>query len=297
MRLTATESSILLNALNAADRAQQKALLQMTTGKRVNVASDDPAAAAMQVQTANQISDGDQFSRSISSVTGELQTADSALSSCVTTLQRAITLGVEGANGTLSQQDRDALASEVQGISDQVLGIANLNYNGHFLFAGTADSQKPYVLDPNAPGGVAYQGNDLTNQIEVETGYAVTMNLPGSQLFSAPGASVFEALSDLATALQNGTGIDTATESVRAVFDQLTTSRVFYGSTIDQLASDTNFLQSEKLQLQQATNDNVGVDMNIAATNLVNAQNARNSALAAAAQSSSLSLLDYLGKP
>ncbi len=68
MRLTATESTILLNALNAADRAQQNALLQMTTGKRVNVASDDPAAAAMQVQTANQSSAGDQFLRSISSV-------------------------------------------------------------------------------------------------------------------------------------------------------------------------------------------------------------------------------------
>ena len=297
MRLTATDSRILLNALNAADRAQQNALLQMTTGKRVNVASDDPAAAAKQVQTANQTSTGDQFLRSISSVTGELQTADSALSSCVTTLQRAITLGVEGANGTLSQQNRQALADEVRGISDQVLGIANLNYNGHFLFAGTADSQKPYVLDPDSPGGVRYQGNDMINQIEVGTGYTVGMNLPGSQLFSAPGTSVFESLSDLATALQNGTGIDSATESVRVAFDQLTTSRVFYGSTIGQLASDTDFLKSESLQLAQATNDNVGMDMNVAATNLVNAQNARNAALAAAAQSSSLSLLDYLGKP
>ncbi len=296
MRLTATESRILLNALNASDLAQQNALLQMTTGKRVNVASDDPAAAAMQVQTADQTLAGDQFLRSISSVTGELQTADSALSSCVTALQRAITIGVEGANGTLSQQDRDALAGEVQGISNQVLGIANLNYNGHFLFAGTADLQTPYVLDPDSPGGVKYQGNDLSNQIEVGRGQTVTMNLPGSQLFSATGAGVFESLSNLTTALQNGTGIDTATVSVRAAFDQLTNSRVFYGSTVDQLLSDTDFLQNEQVQLAQTTNDNVGVDMNVAATSLVNAQTARNSALAAAAQSSSLSLLDYLGK-
>jgi len=295
MRLTATESTILLNALNATDRAQQNALLQVTTGKRVNVASDDPAAAAMQVQIADQTLAGDQFLRSISSVTGELQTADSALNSCVTALQRAITLGVQGANGTLSEQDRDALANEIQGISQQVMGIANLNYNGHFLFAGTADSQTPYVLDPNSPGGVKYQGNDQVNQIEVEQGHTVAMNLPGSQLFSATGANVFEALSDLTDALQNGTGIDTATQSVRDAFDQLTTSRVFYGSTVDQLTSDVDFLNSKKLQLAQSTNDNVGVDMNVAATNLVNADNARNAALAAAARTSNLSLLDYLG--
>jgi len=296
MRLTSTESTILLNALNTADRAQQNSLLQMTTGKRVNVASDDPGAAAVQVQTAYQTSGCDQFLRSISSVSSELQTADSALNSCVTTLQRAIALGVEGANGTLSQQDRDALAAEVKGISNQVLGIANLSFNGHFLFAGTADSQKPYVLDPNAPGGVAYQGNDLTNQIEVEQGHMVAMNLPGSKLFSAAGANVFQALSDLASALESSTSIDTATESVRVAFDQLTNSRVFYGSTISQLDSDQTFLQSEKLQLQQTTNDNIGVDMNVAATNMVNAENARNAALAAVAQTSNLSLLDYLSK-
>ena len=295
MRLTPTESNILLNALNAADLAQQQALLQMTTGKRVNVAADDPAAAAMQVQTSDQSSNCDRFLRSISSVSGELQTADSALNSCVTSLQRAITLGVQGANGTLSQQDRRALAEEVKGISGQVLGIANLSYNGHFLFAGTADLQKPYVVDPNT-GDIIYQGNDQTNQIEVEQGHMVAMNLPGSKLFSASGADVFQALSTLSDALENGQGIDTATQLVRVAYDQLTTSRVFYGSTVSQLESDQNFLASEKLQLQQATNDNVGVDMNVAATNLVNAENARNAALAAAAQSSNLSLLDYLGK-
>jgi len=294
MRLTATDSAILLNALSAADDGQQKALLQMTTGKRVNVASDDPAAAAVQVATASRLSNCDQFLRSISSVSGELQTADAALNSCVTALQRAISLGVQGANGTLSQQDRQALASEVKEISDQVLGIANQSYNGHFLFAGTADSQQPYVADPNAPGGIAYRGNDLTNEIQVEDGHFVAMNVPGSKLFSAPGANVFQALSDLSSALQTGNGIDTATESVRAAYDQLTTARVSYGSTVSQLESDQAFIQSEKLQLQQTANDNVGVDMNVAATNLVNAENARNSAIAAAARTSDLSLLDYL---
>jgi flagellar hook-associated protein 3 FlgL len=294
MRLTADISAILLNALGAADTAQQKALLQMTTGKRVNTASDDPVSAAIQVQTSDRRGAGDQFLRSISSVSGELQTADSALNSCVTSLQRAISLGVEGANGTLSQQNRQALAEEVRGISDQILGIANLSYNGHFLFAGSADLQQPYVLDANVAGGVKYQGNDTTNRVEVEEGHSVGINVPGSKLFSAPGASVFEALSNLAAALESGSGVDVAAQAVRGAEDQLSNSRVFYGSTLDQLASDETFLNSENLQLQQMANDNIGVDMNEAATNLVNAENARNAALAAAARTSSLSLLDYL---
>jgi flagellin-like hook-associated protein FlgL len=82
----------------------------LTTGERVNVNSDDPAAAARQVGLAAQSDSCDQFLRSISSVWSELQTADSALNSEVTALQRAITLGVE-----------------VQSISQQMLGITNLS--------------------------------------------------------------------------------------------------------------------------------------------------------------------------
>lgn len=298
MRISPDTSQTLLNALKAADLAEQTALGQMTTGRRVNLASDDPSAAAVEVGIADQSGRCDQFLRSISSVSSELQTADSALNSAVTSLQRALTLGVEGANGTMSQSDRTALAADVQGISQQLLSIANLTYNGKYLFGGTADSQPPYVADDTALGGVRYQGNSSVNQVETQEGHLVPVNRPGDQLFSAPGANLFAALGSLADTLQSGTAttqdIADATQAVRQGFDQLNSSRVFYGSTLDQLNSDQDFLNAEKLQLSQQMNTAVGVDTNQAATNLVNAENARNAALQAAARTSSLSLLDYL---
>lgn len=300
MRIPDT-SQVLLNALNAADRAEQTALTQLTTGRRVNVASDDPSAAARQVGLTAQADSCDQFLRSISSVSSELQTADSALNSGVTAMQQAITLGVEGANGTMSQQDRAALANEVQSISQQMLGISNLSYNGKYVFAGTADSQPPYVADASAPGGVAYQGNDSVNQVEVEAGQTVAVNQPGSQLFSAAGANVFQALSDLASALNSSSStsddISNATDEVRTAYNQMNSARVFYGSTENQLTSTQGFLDSEKLQLTQQTSDTVGVDMNEAATNLANAEAARNAALQAAAGVGNLSLFNYLTTP
>ena len=298
MRVSPNTSQTLLSALDAANQAEQTALLQLTTGKRVNVASDDPAAAARQVGLATRSESCDQFLRSISSVTAELQTADSGLNSGVTALQQAISLGVEGANGTLSQQDRAALASEVQSISQQLLGIANLSYNGKYVFAGTASTQPPYVADSTAPGGIRYQGNDTVNYVEVETGETVAVNQPGSQLFSATGANVFQALSDLASALQSSTStgddIANATQEVRNAYNQMNSARVFYGSTQNELTSTQDFLNSEKLQLTQQTSDTVGVDMSQAATNLSNAEAARNTALTAAASIGNLSLFDYL---
>ncbi|HKD83697.1 MAG TPA: response regulator [Terriglobales bacterium] len=238
------------------------------------------------------------YLRSISSIYSELQTADSSLNSAVTALQSAISLGVEGANSTLSQQDRITLAQQVRDVSQQIFSVANLSYNGTYVFAGTADSQPPYVIDDTAPGGVRYQGNDGINQVQIVEGESVAVNLPGSQLFSANGASVFIALNDLATALENPDSttddVGNAVTELRGAYDQLTSARAFYGSTVDQLLGTQNFLNSEKVQLSQQQNAIVGMDMNVAATSLTKAEQARNATVQAAASLNSVTLMDYL---
>ncbi len=298
MRISPQTTQILLNALKSSDQAEQTALQQMTTGKRVNQASDDPSAAALEVNIAYQMDSCDQYLQSSSSIYSELQTADSSLNTVVTSLQRAITLGTEGANGTMSQNDRATVAQEITGISQQVLSIANLTFNGHYVFGGTANSQPPYVSDPSAPGGVAYQGNDNVNSVEIENGQSIAVNQPGSALFSAPGASVFQALQDLVSALQDPSSttddIGNATTEVRTAYNQLTSARTFYGSTTDQLLGAEDFLNNEKVQLSQQQDNTIGVDMNVAATNLTNAEEARNATVQAASTLSSLSLMDYI---
>jgi len=296
LRISPETSQILLNALNASDRAEQAALQQMSTGKRVNQASDDPAAAAMEVDIAAQMDGCDQYLRSIGSLSSELQTTDSSLNSVVTALQRAITLGTEGANGTMSSQDRETLAEEVKGIAQQVLGVANLSYNGHYVFAGTADAEPPYVADDN--GNITYQGNDAVNTVEVETGQSVAVNQPGSALFSATGANVFQALNNLVTEMQDPStttdDIGNATTAVRTAYDQLNSARSFYGSTLDQLQSSQDFLNSEQVQLSSQQDSTIGADLNTAAANLTSAEEARNAAVQAAASMNGMTLMDYI---
>ena len=296
MRISPQMSQIILAALNKSDQAEQAALQQLTTGRRVNQASDDPAAAAQEVNISSQMNAGDQYLRSISSISSELQTADSSLNSAVTALQSAISLGTEGANGTLSQQDRNTIAQQVQDVSQLVLGVANLSYNGVYVFAGTADSQPPYVVDNT--GTVQYQGNDNVNSVEIAPGQSVAVNQPGSQLFSAAGASVFTALSDLANTLQDSDStsedIGNAVTQLRGAYDQLTAARTFYGSTVDQLLSTQDFLNNEKVQLSNQQNSTIGVDMNAAVTNLTQAEQARAATVAAAAGMNNVTLMDYL---
>ena len=77
----------------------------------------------------------------------------------------------------------------------------------------------------------------------------------------------------------------------------LTSSRrrgAFYGSTVDQVLSTQDFFNSENVQLGQQQNTTVGVDMNVAATNLTSAEAARNATVQAASSLSGMTLMDYV---
>ena len=291
-------SNIVLNSLETSDNAERTALTQLTSGRKVNSTSDDPAAATQEVNISTGMNNCDQYLRSISSIYSELQTADASLNSVVTALQAAMSLGTEGANGTLTQQNRNTIAQQINNVSQQVFSVANLAYNGVYVFAGTKSTQPPYVWDSTQPGGVKYQGNDGVNTVEVAEGQSIAVNQPGSNLFSASGASVFGALNDLSTALQDPTStiddIGNAVTELRNAYDQFTSARTFFGSTVDQLALTTNFLNSENLQLAQQQNSTVGIDMNVAVTNLTNAEQARTATVEAAASLRGATLMDYL---
>jgi flagellar hook-associated protein 3 FlgL len=272
------------------------ALQQISTGRRVNMPSDDPAAAAADVQNQAAQQQTDQYIQSSSSLEGLLQTADSTLSSVVTALNHAISLGVQGANGTLSAADQQAVAQQVQGIRDQVVQLANVSYKGSFIFAGTATTAPPFTLDPTQPSGVRYDGNAGTNSVEIAQGRSLQVNLPGAQVFQGAGGDVMASLQQLLTALQSGntTAIGTATTQIRGALDYLSQQRVFYGNGVNQLTSNQSFLQQEKVNLQTQENSLVGVDLAKAATDLSKAQTTHNAALAAVAKVIPQSLLDYL---
>ncbi|PYX39172.1 MAG: flagellar hook-associated protein 3 [Acidobacteria bacterium] len=285
MRINPNISSDLLAALSNAQQQQNTALLQMASGRRVNKPSDDPTATAVLIQNQAESSQTDQYLRSVQSMQAQLQTTDSTLNSVVLALQRAISLGVQGANGTLSDANRASVVGELSGIQDQLIGLANLTF---------PTQTRPYVADASQPSGVSYDGNAGTNSIAVSNGVNMQVNLPGSQIFSAPGSDVFQAIHTMIVALQTNTGTDTAAGGLRTAFDHVTAQRVFYGNALNQLSSQQTYLNNDKLLLSQEENTVGGADLAASTTNLLSAQTARSAALSAAGRIAQLSLFDYL---
>jgi flagellar hook-associated protein 3 FlgL len=297
IRVSPDVYSVILNGLQQNMQTDDQALQQIATGQKLNELSDNPAAAASLVTLRFQGGADTQYLQNISTLTGSMNVADSALSSVVEALTTAQSVGVEGAGGTLNSSNLQALAQEIQGIQQEIMGLANTSYNGEYLFAGTATTTQPYVADSSSPSGVTYNGNSNTNSVEISQGQAVPTSLPGSQIFSNSTNNVFQSLQDLYNALTTNGDIAGATGEVQSALNYVSTQQTFYGNSVDRLQSAQTFLTQQQTQLTQTEGGMLDANMAQTITNLTQAQTTQQALLDAGANISQLDLFDYLPPP
>jgi len=296
MRIGGDLTTDLVRAIDRTSAQQEKAFQQLSSGRRIEHAADDPAGFSLATHTSSRMADNDQFVASTGTVQAIMQTADSTLSSVVNVLTRAVTLGVEGANGALSDAQRQAIAAEVLGIRDTVLSLANSSFNNTYIFAGTKSTSAPFVVDASC--NVAYVGSAQVNRVQVGESLSVQAGETGAELFADPTADVFASLNTLYQAFtaNDPAAVASATAQVRQAFDHVSSKRVFYGNSMQLLEQNSTFLGNNKVELSKEWDSLVAMDPTDAASQLVNAQQAHDRTIAGAAKVSQLSLLDLLNR-
>jgi flagellar hook-associated protein 3 FlgL len=285
----------LLSAVERLQQQQSNATLELATGSSINKPSDNPSGAAQVVQINDLSSQVDSFRSSIGSIDGQFSTANSTLSSVDTALQRAISLGVEAANGTVSPSDQAAIVTELTGIQSQLLSLANTSYQGQFIFAGTATTAPPFVVDSTQPSGVRYVGNTGTNKVTIGAGYQLQANVPGSQIFDGTGGNMFMAINDLITSVQKNVGIGAAVTELTNASNYVSGQQVFYGNALNQTQSQTTYLNTQSLGLSQQLSTVSGANLAAVASQSVTDQTDLTAALDAIGKTTpQASLFDYL---
>src|SRR5690348_4726833 len=141
--------------------AQQQQLGQsLSSGKQLNAPSDNPTQIAQDLELRSSIAAENQGSSNISSAKAQLTTVDGALSTLTDIMQSVRGIAVEASAGFTNSTQRQALASQVDSLLQEAIGIANTKYAGKYVFAGTAG---PYTQPVTANGqpisSVSFNGN------------------------------------------------------------------------------------------------------------------------------------------
>lgn len=128
---TNVRSLIAQNALTVNNRTLDKAMQQLSTGKRINSAADDAAGLAIADKMTSQIRGLNQAVRNANDGISMLQTAEGATQEITNMLQRMRELAVQAANDTNSTADRSALQLEADELTNEIERIfTNTQWNG-----------------------------------------------------------------------------------------------------------------------------------------------------------------------
>jgi len=182
--------------------------LQVSTGRRIQSPSDDPAGAAQALSLSHADAANSQYQRNIDAANSRLGNEDQTLSSVSDLLGRVRTLALEGVNGTLGADDRKNVATEIRQRLAQLVSLANTkDANGEYIFAGNATHTQPFVQNG---GAVNYVGDQGQRSIAIAPGQTVATGDPGSDVFqNIPAGNGY--FSVAASPTNTGTAVSGAT--------------------------------------------------------------------------------------
>ncbi len=291
------QASVMLANINTDLAAVDKSQNELSTGLQITQPSDNPYATALSMQLSGQLAAMQSYSDNISDGTAWANTASTALQSIQQMVQSARTLVVEGANGTLDANDRASVAGQISDIVEEIKDTANTQYDGMYVFSGTATSTAPYQAGAGASD--AFQGN--TDPIYRTIGPAGTPTLQVNADLSSvlndsasgPGmlSTLEQAATDVASGSSNlGTDLDNLDTNLGA-FESLQGT---VGAIQDRLSMAATRINSFQLTDQTELANTEDVDMAQASINYSTEQAAYTAALQTGAQIVQTSLVNFV---
>jgi flagellar hook-associated protein 3 FlgL len=301
MRVT-NNSIASMTLANLQSSLQRGAALQqqLSSGRRINKASDDPSGTVAALALQGEIDRNNQYTRNANDGNGWLTTVDSTLTSINDQLSRARDLVVQAAStGSGDANSQNAIATELTQLRASILGLANTTYQGRPVFGGTTAGSAAFAAGATSTIGgqpdIAYVGDSGTVQRRIADGTTVRVDSDATATFGAAGSSVFDAIATVIDHLQNNpaalsgdiTSIDAAASRVRT---QLTDVGVRQQRVQDGAAT----VQNRVLDLTSRLTEVEDVDMPSTIVALQTQQVAYQAALGATAKVVQPSLLDFL---
>ncbi len=269
---------------------------ELSSGLRVSSLETDPIAAAQSQLLSSAIAQDDTYVQAATDEAARMQVADTTLGDVVTQLTSAVSLAIEGNNGTMNAANQSSVASQLSDIRDAVVSLANTSYMGQYLFSGSK-AVEPFTLDSSTtPATVTYNGDTALQYIQAPGGQKIQVNLPGSDVFGGASGAL-TALNQLIADMSSGAGttaIANDTTALRSALTQVTSQRSILDGSLNMLQQTSTYTQTQVAQLTAQQGSLVAADPAQVATQLSSAETQHQALLAVMSAVSKTDLFDYI---
>lgn len=309
MRVTSTSIQNMVGNISAQQSQLYELYNKINSGQKYTNISDNPIDAADIVRLNKQLSEIGSYARNVENATTQINAQDEAFSTIVDKLQRINDLAIQAANSASGEDGFKACKAEIEELKKTIVNLANTQYDGKYIFAGTNVTTKPFELADD--GTITYHGTPANNTagyeryLEISDGVKVELNSSGDSIFGTydpndpnKSSGLFKVLGDLEAAL-NTDPMDN--DAVREQLDPLQNSikhiseiQSVHSSTVTKLKMTTEMLDSTEISLKSKLAAISEVDLPSAITELVQQNYSLQASMQAYTIISNQSLLDYI---
>jgi len=272
---------------------------QITSGYRVNQASDDPQSITSILRLQSQIDHLTQTQTNLSTAKSQNETADGALQTATTILDQLTSIASQGATDTTTPNTRALLADQVKQLAGQLAGIANTSANGQHLFGGDNPNVAPYSFNwaSGTNGVVSNSTGAATALLDDGSGSTISAGMSAAEIFDSGSNSIFAAVYNLGQALANNdsSGVQSALASMKSAGTYLSQVSASYGNRENWIAQASETASNHLSTLQAALASIRETDLPSAITQMTTDQTALQAAISAHANLSNKTLFDYFG--
>jgi flagellar hook-associated protein 3 FlgL len=296
-----TAQSTISDLASSFDRLNQTQQ-EMSSGKKISQPSDDPYGMSVVLNEQSQLGMLKAYTTNVNDGTAYTQASQTSMTNISNMVQRVRELVVGAANGTNTQADLNGSAAEVQQLIAAIKQEANTQYNGQYIFSGTANVQ-PYQTS----SGDLYQGNGgasgaVTRLIGPGTSLQVNVDLSSVLGNGAAGSGgsdgkLLDTLNTIYSDMSSGNVTNLGNSDLKAVdtnFGALTQMQAGLGATSDRLQLASSRIASLQTSDTQVLSNAQDADMAQVAIDYSTEQAAYTAALRAGANIVQSSLMDFL---
>lgn len=291
-----TVSATMMQGLQGNLGRMQKLQEQLSSGKLLSRPSDSPVKTVEAMQFRAGLRRAEQYVRNADDGLALLGMADSALTDGLGMMRRVRELTLQGANDTIDDDGRKALAAELRTLRDGVLGVVNIRYLDRPVFGGNASSA--VAFDPVTRG---YVGDTSVVTRTVAAGTPVPVTTPGSQVFGANGSpsQALDVLHRLAEALEAGgpalhAALNGELVNLDEAMGRMINALGEVGARVNRVESARGAAQDQILRMTTSLSEVEDIDLPKTIVDLQMQEVAYKAALGATARVVQPSLLDFL---
>jgi flagellar hook-associated protein 3 FlgL len=274
-----------LAGLQASLTQLQSVQAQASSGKRIQVPSDDPHGTAISMQLRSAQSADTTYASNIAFANARLGTLDSTLQTLNTRVQQVRSIVITAQGGQMSSDTLNSLSSQIEQIKPELVALYNTQYLGRPVFGGTSPTNQ--AIDDSG----TFVGDGTAVMTRISAVSTVRVDVDGAAI----GADKISSLMDqISTNMAAGNPPQSDLSDLDDVLSSLTTALGNVGAIENRVSQQSDLISQNSIDLTSAIATNESADLAQVLTQFASQQVAYQTALGIAGKISQTSLLDFL---